>query len=90
MEVRKKVIEDGHMSNNISKRVRKSIFAHYNPNNKGFFTRNPSLFGKTTKNSTNNFAKHYSKSHYFESQLPQLSKEPSLSKFLRNGTINNS
>ena len=83
-------MEAKHTHDNISKKVRKSIFSPHNPNNKGFFTRNPSLIGNSIKGDKNNKTKKYSKSNYFESQMYQLPKESSLSNFLMNGTDNNS
>jgi len=85
MEAERRDIEGNHIQDNISKKVRKSIFSLHNSSNQGFFTRNPSLINKTVKGNKNNKTKNYSKSHYFESQMYHLPKEPSLSNFLMNG-----
>ena len=74
MEVRRRVMEGNRIHDNISKKVRKSIFSHHSPNSKGYFTRNPSLIGDATKSIKNNKTKNNSKSLYFESQMYRLAK----------------
>ena len=74
MEVRRRVMEGKRIYGNISKKVRKSIFSHHSQNNKGYFTRNPSLICDATKSIKNNKTKNNSKSLYFESQMYRLAK----------------